>query len=153
MKEEYNKINRDLTIEVALKAKREKVSQFIFLSSMSVYGLDGNTSKEVIIKNDTSYHPNTYYGKSKLEAEILLGKLEDNEFTISIIRPPMIYGADCPGNYQRLRKVALVTPIFPQVTSERSMIYIDNLSEFIKLVIDNREKRCFVSKQRICNHF
>src|SRR5699024_7985821 len=63
----YFKVNRDLTYQVAQKAKREKVNQFIFLSSMSVYGLI-----EGVINERTPLRPNTCYGKSKLEAENLI---------------------------------------------------------------------------------
>ena len=49
----------------------------------------------------------------------------------------MIYGKGCKGNYQKLAKLARITPIFPDIENKRSMIYIDNLSEFIKKLIEN----------------
>jgi len=78
-----------------------------------------------------------------LEAERLLQKLSDEEFKAAIVRPPMIYGKDCPGNYQRLRKLALKTPIFPKIDNKRSMIYIDNLSEFLRILIDRTKQGIF----------
>src|SRR5690625_773138 len=137
-REKYYEINRDLTYELANKAKEEKVKQFIFLSTMSVYGLT-----EGVIDKDTPLEPKTPYGKSKLEAERLLQKLSDEEFKAAIVRPPMIYGKDCPGNYQRLRKLALKTPIFPKIDNKRSMIYIDNLSEFLRILIDRTKQGIF----------
>lgn len=134
-KDLYFRVNKDLTYEIAKKAKEEGVSQFLFLSSMSVYGLEAG-----IINRDTIPNPKTSYGKSKLSAENLLNKLEDGNFTVTIIRPPMIYGKDCVGNYKRLAKLALKLPFFPNVKNKRSMIYIDNLSELIKLlIVDNRK--------------
>lgn len=127
----YYKINRDLTYNLAQKAKTDGVPHFIFLSTMSVYGLD-----EGVIDKNTPLKPKTHYGKSKLEAEKLICDLEDDYFKVAIIRPPMIYGKDCPGNYQRLRWLALKTPIFPDVDNKRSMIYIDHLSEYLRMVID-----------------
>ena len=131
-KDLYYKVNRDLTYETAVKAKAEGVKQFIFLSSMSVYGIETG-----IINKDTPLNPKSNYGKSKLEAEELINKLADDRFIIAIIRPPMVYGRDCKGNYPRLAKLALKIPVFPRVDNKRSMIYIDNLSEFVKQLIDN----------------
>jgi nucleoside-diphosphate-sugar epimerase len=128
----YYKVNRDLALEVAQKAKIEGVKQFIFLSSMSVYGI--NTG---VISKDSPLKPKSNYGKSKLEAENLITNLEDNLFKVATLRPPMIYGKGCKGNYTKLVKLALKTPIFPEIDNKRSMIYIDNLSEFVRCVIDN----------------
>lgn len=129
-KELYYKINRDLAIEVATKAKNEGVNQFIFLSSMSVYGMDtGVITKETVPK------PMSNYGKSKLEAEIALGKLVCDTFKIAIIRPPMVYGKDCKGNFKSIIKIVEKFPIFPSISNKRSMIYIDNLSCFIHKLI------------------
>lgn len=126
-------VNRDLAYEVALKAKSEGVKQFMFVSSISVYGLQ----KGVIDKN-TPLEPRTSYGKSKLEAEKLVKSLEDHRFTVTILRPPMVYGKGCKGNYPRLAKLALIAPVFPDIDNKRSMIHIDNLCEFVKVLIDNR---------------
>ena len=128
----YYSINRDLAYEVAEKAKKDGVCQLIFLSSMSVYGIDTG-----IIDKDTPVRPKSAYGKSKFQAEELIDKLADDSFTVSILRPPMVYGKGCKGNYPRLAKLALKTPIFPLVDNKRSMIYIDNLSEFVKQICDN----------------
>jgi UDP-glucose 4-epimerase len=129
----YFKINRDLAYETAQKAKLDGVKQFIFLSSMSVYGIENG-----VIDKDTPLRPNSAYGKSKIEAEELMNNLQDDAFTIAILRPPMVYGKGCRGNYPRLAGLALKTPIFPNVDNQRSMIYIDNLSEFVKQLIDNK---------------
>ncbi len=148
MKDIYYRINRDLTVEVAKKAKKEGVKQFIFMSSMSVYGLDGKIGEEVVITKATRCIPTTLYGKSKLEAENELKKLEDGQFCITIIRAPMVYGPNCPGNYTRLKKLVMKTRVFPMVNNKRSMIFIDNLCEFIRLLIDNRESGLFFPQNK-----
>lgn len=130
---QYYKVNRDLLIETALKAKAEQVKQFVFLSSMSVYGM-----AEGAINFQTKVEPKSNYGKSKLEAETEILKMETEEFRVSILRPPMVYGPGCKGNYQLLSKYAKSLPIFPDIYNKRSMIYIENLCMFVQSIIDNR---------------
>ena len=137
-RELYYKVNRDLAYKVARKSKAEGVKQFIFLSTMGVYGLETG-----IIDEKTPLKPNNAYGKSKFEAEELIKQLENKTFKVAVIRPPMVYGKGCKGNYQRLAKLALKTPIFPDIDNKRSMIYIDNLSEFVRVLIDNNDSGLF----------
>ncbi|MEK4107357.1 NAD-dependent epimerase/dehydratase family protein [Paenibacillus sp. FSL R10-2791] len=126
----YTVINCDLTISIADKAKKQGVKQFIFLSSMSIYGIEDGIITSASIPN-----PKSYYGISKYQAEQGLKQLETAEFKVAIVRPPMVYGANCKGNYTKLAKLAIKLPVFPNVDNERSMIYIDNLSEFIFVLI------------------
>ncbi len=127
----YYDINRDLAVNIAKNAKQAGVRQFILLSTMSVYGMTvGHITKE------TPVNPKNAYGKSKAEADEMIRKLEDDNFRFACLRPPMVYGKDCKGNYQSLRKVALKLPFFPKVDNQRSMIYIGNLCEFVKNTID-----------------
>lgn len=127
----YDKVNRDLPIELAGLAKTAGVKQFVFLSSMSVYG-----NKEEVITKETKENPSTYYGKSKLAAEKGLMQLESADFKVLMMRPPMVYGPKATGNYTRLSKLSRITPIFPNIANQRSMIYIDNLLEFVRKAID-----------------
>lgn len=127
----YFQVNRDLALKVARKAKAEGVGQFIFMSSMSVYGMDTGT-----ITPDTVPTPKTFYGKSKLEAEVLLSKEVDEHFRVCVLRPPMVYGYGCKGNFQTVVHLVQKSPVFPNISNRRSMIHIDNLCEFIKLCID-----------------
>lgn len=127
----YYKVNRDLAIKVANIAKNEGVNHFIFMSSMSVYGLKtGHITKETVES------PVSAYGDSKLQAENTILKLKSPIFKVTIMRPPMIYGKNCIGNYQRLKKFALKSPVFPSFTNKRSMLFIYNFTEFIKQVVD-----------------
>ena len=130
----YYKVNRDLAVDLAEKAKKEGVKQFVYLSSMSVYGRAVGR-----INATTSVNPTNAYGKSKIEAEELLWRLKDDNFTVSIVRPPMVYGEGCKGNYQTLKKFALKFGFFPDYNNERSMIHVDNLSGAIRGIIHNNE--------------
>lgn len=134
----YYKVNRDLAIETAVKAKSEGVRQFIFMSSIIVYG-----SRNKVIYRDTVPAPDNFYGNSKLQAEEGIRRLENDEFKVVILRPPMIYGKGSKGNYPKLAKLARITPFFPDIDNERSMLHIDNLCEFIKHMIDNEETGLF----------
>lgn len=127
----YYDVNRDLVIKIAENAKAAGVKQFILLSSMSVYGLTVGR-----IEKNTPTNPVNAYGKSKVEADEAIEKMADEAFKFACLRPPMVYGRGCKGNYQSLRKFALKSPIFPDYKNERSMIYIGNLCEFVKGCID-----------------
>ena len=133
----YDRVNHRLTAEVAEKAKREGVGQFLFLSSESVYGLHAPVGKVVAITKDTPVRPVDNYGISKARAEEDLSALRDDRFKVVILRPPMIYGRGCKGNYQTLAKLAKKLPVFPLVENQRSMLYIDNLCEFIRLLVED----------------
>ena len=142
-KQFYYQINTDLTIETAKKAKADGVGQFIFMSSSIVYGDSAPIGKPKRITRDTPVAPANFYGDSKVQAENGLLKLADESFHVVILRPPMIYGKGSKGNYPQLSKFAQKLPIFPYIKNERSMLYIGNLTEFVKLMIDNNESGIF----------
>lgn len=139
----YYSINTDLAVEVAEHSKACGVKQFIFMSSIIVYG-----SNNTYINKNTAPTPKNFYGDSKLQADIKLHKLQDNKFNVVSIRPPMIYGKGSKGNYPRLSALAQKTPFFPSVKNERSMLYIENLCEFIRLMIDNKEHGIFYPQNK-----
>ena len=140
-KEEINKyyeVNTDLTIETAKKSKQSGVKQFIFMSSIIVFGTKNNRITSV-----TKPKPDNFYGDSKLQADIGIHMLEDNAFKVVSIRPPMIYGCGSKGNYPIMAGFAKKTPVFPKYNNKRSMLYIENLCEFLKVIIDNEETGYF----------
>jgi nucleoside-diphosphate-sugar epimerase len=143
----YYLVNRDLAFEAAQKAKNEGVRQFIFMSSMSVYGL-----RYGMIETDTIPQPDTHYGRSKLQAEELIMPLQSATFAVSIIRPPMIYGKECKGNYQKLSQIVCKIHVFPNFRNRRSMLYIDNLCEFLRHLIDSGASGHFYpqNKEYVC---
>lgn len=134
----YYEVNRDMAIETAKKAKADGVRQLIFMSSMSVYGMETG----VITKN-TVPNPKSHYGKSKLEAEHGITVLEDESFRVVVLRPPMIYGKNCTGNYTRLRAFVLKYKVFPNITNMRSMIQINNLCAYVQKCIDDNANGLF----------
>lgn len=139
----YYAVNTDLTIEAAKKAKTDGVGQFIFMSSAIVYGDSAPIGESKIITRDTPVAPTNCYGDSKVQAENGICPLNDDTFHVVILRPPMIYGKGCRGNYPFLSKIAQETPVFPYVENQRSMLYIENLCEFVRLIIDNWEQGTF----------
>ena len=130
----YYKVNRDLTIEVAKHAKAAGVKQFIFMSSQIVFH-ESQSLKSEVLTAETKENPNGFYGDSKLQAELGIKPLEDENFKVCILRPCMIYGPNAKGNFPRLAKLACKTPIFPCWHNKRSMLYIDNLAEFVKQAV------------------
>lgn len=144
----YYKVNRDLAIEVAKKAKLDGAKQFIFMSSMIIYGKDEPIGEEKTITKDTIPSATDFYGKSKLDADLAIRNLEDENFKVVIVRTPMVYGPGCKGNFPKLKKLAKISPIFPDIDNKRSMIYIDNLCEFFKQVIDKEFKGTFYPQNR-----
>lgn len=136
----YYEVNRDLALAIANKAKAANVGHFIYLSSMSVYGI-----KQGEITKDTIPNPanNDYYGHSKHEAELLLKELESEHFKIAIIRPPMVYGKNCPGKFSQLLGLSKFLFLLPDTNNKRSIIYIDNLCEFLYKTTINQEQGIF----------
>ena len=135
-KDLYYKVNTDLTIETAQKAKVEGVGQFIFMSSIIVYGASAKIGEKKVITRDTVPAPVGAYGDSKLQAELGIQPLNDDSFKVCILRPPMIYGPGCKGNYPLLSKAARKLPFFPDVKNQRSMLFVMNLCAFIQQLID-----------------
>ena len=140
--EKYNEINVEYPVHLAKLAKENGVRQFIFISTIAVYGEE----KEKLDEN-TICNPITPYGKSKLEAEKELLKLNDNNFVVSIIRPPMVYGKDAPGNIDSLVKLVKKLPIIPLggIENKRSFISIQNLCHLIDVVIERQKAGVFLA--------
>lgn len=139
VKQRYYAVNTELAIETAKKAKREGVKQFVFMSSIIVYGDSAPYGKKKMITKDTIPQPSNFYGDSKWQADKGIRELGDDNFMVTVIRPPMIYGKGSKGNYPTLSKMAKKMPIFPSVPNERSMLYIDNLCEFLcQVMVQNK---------------
>lgn len=130
-KEKYYAVNTDLTVEVCKKAKADKVKEFVFMSSMIVYGDSAPYGAKKIVDANTVPKPANFYGDSKLQADVAVRELADADFKVIVLRPPMIYGKGSKGNYLVLAKLAKKLPVFPDVDNERSMLHIDNLCEFL----------------------
>lgn len=142
-KEKYYAINRDLAIEVARKAKQDGCAQFVFMSSVIVYG-----SHHTLITKDTPLCPDNFYGDSKKQAEEGILPLQNESFHVAVIRPPMIYGPGSKGNYRLLSRFSCVTPFFPNVYNERSMLYVDNFCACLKGMIDTGAVGIFLPQNK-----
>ncbi|MGI6654243.1 MAG: NAD-dependent epimerase/dehydratase family protein [Christensenellales bacterium] len=151
-KQLYYKVNTELTIDTAQKAKVEGVRQFIFMSSIIIYGTSGKIGEQKVITRETKPAPEGAYGDSKLQAELGIKPLQDEHFVVCILRPPMIYGPGSKGNYPLLEKAALKLPFFPDIWNERSMLHIDGLWRFVKEAIDEKFNGIFFpqNKEYIC---
>jgi len=138
---EYEKVNIMQTLNLARKAKENNVKQFIFMSSIAVYGIEFG-----VLNENTICNPLTDYGKTKLTAEIELKKLEDNNFKISIVRPPIVNGYNAPGNMKNLIDLVQKMPILPfgNINNKRSMIYVGNLCFFIDIIIQKKVDGIFL---------
>ena len=143
LKDDYFRVNSQLTYDTALKAKREGVKQFVFMSSSIVYGAPSPIGQQKVITRDSPVNPESYYGASKVKAEELLMSLNDDGFKVCVLRCPMVYGRGRKGNYMQLSKLARRLPVFPRVRNSRSMLYVKNLAEFVRLVIQNQEQGIF----------
>lgn len=135
IKSQYYIINTDLAIETAKKSKTEGVKQFVFMSSAIIYGESAPYGKSKKITAETVPFPANFYGDSKWQADKGVRELEGDGFTVTVIRSPMVYGKGGKGNYLTLSRMAKKLPVFPDVANERSMLYIENLCEFLSQVI------------------
>lgn len=126
----YKRVNRDMPIQIAQRAKAAGVRQVVFLSSMAVFG-----SQYEKITIHTEPKPELFYGKYKYEAELELQKMEQTSFAVAIVRPPMVYGENCPGNYGRLKMLAKYVFFFPDTKNKRSMIEVGRLAEELSTIV------------------
>ena len=132
----YYQVNCDLTLQAAQKAKADGVRQFIYMSSVIVYGDSAPVGKQKHITADTPPAPANFYGDSKYQAEQQLWKLQTEDFHVAVVRAPMIYGKDSKGNFPVLVKLAARMPVFPALDNQRSMLYVENLAEFLRRLIE-----------------
>lgn len=149
MEQLYYKVNTDLTIEIAKHAQANGVKQFIFMSSMIVYK-ETQSLKGNIITPESMPAPNGVYGDSKLKAEEGLKDVAKGEgrMKVCILRPPMIYGPNSKSNLVRLGKLGTKVPFFPNWRNKRSMLYIDNLGEFVKQAVLRELEGTFYPQNR-----
>lgn len=136
--EEYERVNVKQTIELAQKVKEAGVKHFIFMSTIKVYGEETNS-----IYNELSKcNPKDSYGKSKLKAEQELLKLQSQDFKVSIIRTPIVYGYGVKANIKSLVNLVNKISIIPlgKISNNRTMVYIGNLCHLInEIIIQNKE--------------
>ncbi len=142
---EYLKVNRDLPVSVATCAKKAGVGQFVFLSTVKVYG-DNNPGPWPL--NESSVcTPGDPYGKSKLEAEFGLRKMADDNFIVSIIRTPLVYGVGVRANMLSIIKLSDRIPVLPfnNVKNKRCYTFVENLVGYIDRIIERKASGVFIA--------
>lgn len=141
--EEYERVNVTQTLQLAKKAKECGVKQFVFMSTVKVYGEE----TESVYTEKSICNPEDEYGKSKLKAELELKKLEDEIFKVSIIRTPIVYGYGVKANIKSLVKLVNKMPILPfgNIQNKRSMVYIGNLCYLVDVVIEQQKAGVFLA--------
>jgi len=141
--EEYERVNVTQTLDLAKKAKSNKIKHFIFMSSVKVYGEETDS----VYTETTDCKPEDEYGKSKLKAENELLKLEDEEFKVSILRTPIVYGYGVKANIKNLISLVEKVPVLPfsKIYNSRSMVYIGNLCNLLNKIIETQSKGIFLA--------
>ncbi|MGL5624879.1 NAD-dependent epimerase/dehydratase family protein [Cetobacterium sp.] len=146
--EKYFEVNTELTRRLATTAKNKGVKHFVFYSTVAVWGMHGYFEHEKVITLKTLLNPLTPYAKSKLNAEEILNELKGNDFKISILRPPIVYGKDCPGNMKRLEKLVDRLPILPFGNDEnrRTIVHVDKLLDETNKIIKSENEGIFIPR-------
>lgn len=144
--EQYFNVNKTLAYKIASQAKIDGVKQFIFMSTVKVYG----ESNEGFWNEFSECNPTDPYGKSKLEAERLIRGLEDDNFKVAIVRSPLIYGPGVRANMLSLINLVDKYKILPfgDINNKRSLVYIGNLVALINNIIENNASGIFVAGDR-----
>lgn len=141
----YKRVNTDMPIAIATMAKEQGVKQYVFFSTMGVYG-KGKELRSNIIEGNTPLMADGMYGESKLLAEKGLWMLQNENFCVTCVRPPSVYGKGCRGGYiTGFAKIAKLLPVIPRAyeDAKQSFIYIDNLSEMVRLVVEHHLSGAF----------
>lgn len=152
----YYEVNGQLPIDVATKAKAEGVPMFVQMSSQIVYGDMSGLGEDKVITAEIVPSEPTVYGKSKMMAERGLIALVDNSFQVALVRPPLIYSEFARDNFPRLVNFAKKMPVFPKLKNRQSMVYVDNLCELVKLIIEHNQggvyypqQECYIETSKI----
>lgn len=148
--EKYFEINRDLTEKLAVEAKKNGVKHFVFYSTVKVYGYDGDIyNHDFVLTENSPCRPNDPYGQSKYEAEEILRELEDENFKVAMVRPPMVYGEGVKGNMLSLIKLIDRLPVLPFNYDEnkRSIIGIENLLYMTHLIITKEARGIYLGTE------
>ncbi len=131
--DKYREVNTDLSVRLAQAAIEAGVKRFVFISSI---GVNGCFTLDCPFSEKSLPAPKTPYAISKYSAEIELQALvAKSPMELVIIRPPLVYAGNAPGNFFRLMKlVSTGLPLpFRGVKNSRSMIALQNLVDFIQV--------------------
>lgn len=132
MEELFYRVNTDLAVDLCHEAKEHGVKQYVYMSSMNVFG---DTTERIYSRKQEN--PKSFYGRSKWLADKRIHELENEKFKVASVRPPVVYGKGCKGNFTVLLKLSKFLFIFPSFKNIKSMIYIDNLCNFMCELVEN----------------
>ena len=132
MEDLFYRVNTDLAIDLCKEAKNSGVKQYIYMSSMNVFG---DTTERIYSRKQEN--PKNFYGKSKWLADIGIHEMESENFKVASVRPPVVYGKGCKGNFVLLIKLSKLFFVFPSFKNTKSLIYIDNLCQFMCELVEN----------------
>lgn len=131
---EINNVNINATINIAKQAISAGVKRFIYISSIGVHG---STSLDPLTEN-SKINPHNDYANSKLLAELALQNLcKESKMEFVIIRPPLVYAANAPGNFKKLLSLldSQIPLPFKGINNRRSMVSLTDLLRFIDICI------------------
>lgn len=136
--ETFHRVNVLATQRLVEQCLIEGVRQFIFISSL---GVNGSVTKNNVYTASDQINPTNAYTKSKAEAEeFIVEYLADKDMYYTIIRPPLIYGSNAPGNFGALMRIIdkhIPLPL-AGVDNRRSMVGIRNLISLIVCCMLNK---------------
>ncbi|MBV0934606.1 NAD-dependent epimerase/dehydratase family protein [Marinobacterium weihaiense] len=127
---EYREVNVEGTVNLARQAAAAGVERFVFISSI---GVNGSHNQHPFTETDTP-SPVGPYAISKWEAEQALWRIQrDTGMEVVIIRPPLVYGPNAPGNFGALvRWVERGVPLpLGAVHNQRTLVARDNLVDLV----------------------
>ena len=143
----YKRVNTDMPVKIATMAKEQGVKQSIYFSTMGVYQANKKLGASVVdATTPLLSNSSSFYGMSKLMAEEALTKLQEEGFSVAFVRPPSVYGKGCKGGYiTGFKKIAQMMPVIPRAYENacQSFIYIDNLSECVRLIVEKHLSGAF----------
>jgi nucleoside-diphosphate-sugar epimerase len=135
--EEIMKVNAEATASLASEAAKYGVKQFIFVSTIGVHG---NQTRGEPLRSSSPFRPSTAYARAKLAAEERLNEIQaSSSMAVTVVRPPLVYGPNAPGNFGKL--IALLRMRVPMpfgaVHNKRSLVFLGNLVSLIHVCILN----------------
>lgn len=143
--EEFFDSNVNHTLQMAIKAKANNVKQFIFISTIKVFGEE---SKKIFDENSPT-SPKDDYGLTKKIAEEKLFELEDKNFKVAILRLPLVFGPGVKANFRSLINIVNQFKILPlgSINNKRSIVFVGNVCHYIFQIIKLRERGIFIANE------
>ncbi|WP_405234280.1 NAD-dependent epimerase/dehydratase family protein [Lentisalinibacter salinarum] len=133
--EQLERVNVEGLRQLVNACEISGVSRIVLLSSIGVLG---NKTGQESFTEESPPCPHDLYSRSKLKGEELLReKSGQSALEFVIIRPPLVYGPQAPGNFGRvvgIVKRGIPLP-FAGLQNRRSLISVANLVDFIALAV------------------